>query len=154
MTHCVLRPIRKHLNGISQVILPFCFRSLTFFTLLRALCLTWYLVVCRNVHSRSAGRHVIGMLQEHGTSYAINMSYNSSGNTLNRMSYPIFLCLRYCITLMTTKIVHIAREQDSLLEYCLSEPVWFPLAGRIFKRVKFCFFILRCQECSAACIWW
>lgn len=108
--------------------------------MLRVFCLTWCLVVCRNVHSRSAGRHVIGMLQEHGTSYAINMSYNSSGNTLNRMSYPIFLCLRYCITLMTTKIVHIAREQDSLLEYCLSEPVWFPLAGRIFKRVKFCFF--------------
>lgn len=65
------------------------------------------------------------MLQEHGTSYPINMSYNSSGNTLNRMSYPIFLCLGYCITLRTTKIhvVHIAREQDSLLEYYLSEPV-------------------------------
>jgi len=35
--------------------------------MLKAFCLMWCVVVFRNVHSRSAGRHVIEMLQEHGT---------------------------------------------------------------------------------------
>lgn len=30
----------------------------------------FFVIVCRNVHSRSAGRHVIEMLQQHGTLFS------------------------------------------------------------------------------------